>query len=362
MTMAPVIQSCFRLDRGQAGEFQLDVDLRLPGQGVSVLFGPSGSGKTTLLRCMAGLERVPGGVMRLSDRVWQDGNIFIPVHKRKVGYVFQEANLFPHLTARGNINYALRRSATTAEKDEFEKVISLLGLSRFMDRYPAALSGGEKQRVAIARALLIRPDLLLMDEPLAALDQGRKQEILPYLEHLREELSLPVVYVTHSLQELTRLANHVVVLEEGRVKTEGSFHSVLQDLSGLTGEPGEDVGTIIEGSVVEREPEWQLMTVAFPGGRLCVQDREGTEDVRLRVLARDVSIALGNQTDSSILNRLPAEIDKIETRPDEALAMVYLKAGETILLARLTRRSVAELGLAAGMKVWAQIKSVAVVQ
>ena len=363
MTASSMIQSSFRLDRGLAGNaFLLDVDLILPGQGITVLFGPSGSGKTTLLRCMAGLERVAGGVMHLGDQVWQEKDLFVPVHKRKIGYVFQEANLFPHLTAKDNIDYALSRSAAPAEKGEIEEIIELLGISSFLDRYPDELSGGEKQRVAIARALLIRPDLLLMDEPLAALDQARKQEILPYLEQLRDKFSLPVIYVTHSLQELTRLANHVVVLDEGRVMTEGPFHDVLQELSAMTGEAGEDVGTIIEGFVTERDREWNLMTVAFPGGKLSVLGREGTDNVRLRILARDVSIALSERDDSSILNRLPGVVASISDGADPALAMVHLEIGETMLAARLTRRSVAELGLSQGMHVWAQIKSVAIVQ
>ncbi|WP_417321186.1 molybdenum ABC transporter ATP-binding protein [Emcibacter sp.] len=366
MSAPPNLKAVFRLERSVGKtNFHLDVNLHIPGRGITVLFGPSGSGKTTLLRCMAGLEEVMEGRMTLNDQVWQGGDFFLPVHMRKVGYIFQESNLFTHLTAWKNIDYALRRADAPAEAEEIEKLLQLLGISHLMDRYPDELSGGEKQRIAIARALLIRPDLLLMDEPLAALDQVRKQEILPYLERLREELNLPVIYVTHSLEELTRLANHVVVMEDGKIKAQGNFPADLKELalaSAETSAPAESEAAVIEGKIAAREPEWNLMTVAFPGGELRVRERDGTDTIRLRVLARDVSIALSDQRDSSILNRLPAEIAEIADGSDPALAMVYLKVGETMLVARLTRRSVAELGLVPGMKVWAQIKSVAIVQ
>ena len=221
------IEARFRL---QLASFALDVSLDLPDKGVSVLFGPSGCGKTTVLRCAAGLSRADEGVMRIGDACWQDSETgrWLPTHRRPLGYVFQEPSLFPHLSVRGNLSFAGRRTSRGRQPDR--KLLALLGIEPLMDRMPAALSGGERQRVAIARALSTAPQLLLMDEPLAALDAARKSEILPYLERLHRELSIPVLYVTHALDEVARLADHLVLMADGRVRMAGPVGEVMASL------------------------------------------------------------------------------------------------------------------------------------
>lgn len=206
------IQARFRLDWPG---FRLDVDLTLPGRGVTALFGHSGSGKTTLLRCIAGLERSPQGFLSFKGEVWQDAATWLPTYRRPLGYVFQEASLFPHLTVMGNLRYGLRR-VTAGQRAHLEQAIELLGIAPLLKRRPDRLSGGERQRVGIARALAVNPRVLLMDEPLAALDHQRKQEILPYLERLHDTLAIPVLYVSHSPDEVARLADHLVVMEDGQ--------------------------------------------------------------------------------------------------------------------------------------------------
>ncbi len=358
------IRACFTLRyAAEKNGFSLDVDLDLSGRGVTGIFGPSGSGKTTLLRCIAGLQRATRGRLTVNGDVWQDASTFLPTHQRPLGYVFQESSLFPHLTAEENLRYAVKRAATPGHPLAFDRAVSLLGLDQMLSRYPHQLSGGERQRVAIARALLIGPRLLLMDEPLASLDRARKQEFLPYLERLRRELDIPVLYVSHAADEIARLSDHLVVLESGRVVADGPPNQVLTRLDG-TLPLGEDAGAIVEVTVVERDSDWHLARVAFPGGELWVPDSGDAlhQSVRLRILAKDVSLALVPHRDTSIVNVLAGTIDAIadDTRP--AMCLVRVRVGESVLLARVTRRSVAQLPLNVGQSVWVQIKSVAMVR
>lgn len=357
--MSVGIEARFRLDRGG---FVLDVDLTLPGRGVTALFGHSGSGKTTLLRCIAGLERVPDGRLKVAGEVWQDAGQFVPVHRRPLGYVFQEASLFPHLTARGNLAYGLKRVPAVARKVSLDQAVELLGIGGLLDRRPDQLSGGERQRVAIARALAVSPRLLLMDEPLAALDLARKQEILPYLERLHDELDIPVLYVSHAPDEVARLADHLVVMAGGRALASGPLGETLARLD-LPIKMGEDVGVVLEGRVAGLDPEWHLARVEFPGGALWVRDggHPVGHPVRVRILARDVSIARTPHPGTSILNCLPARVDALADDSHPALALVKLDLGGSPLLARLTRRSAHGLGLAPGQLVQAQIKAVALI-
>ena len=340
--------------------FTLDVDLDLPGRGVTALFGHSGSGKTTLLRCMAGLER---GVGRLTvnGETWQDAAQFVPTHRRPLGYVFQDARLFAHLDVAANLDYGRRRAGTAATIDR-TAIIDMLGLGPLLERLPERLSGGEQQRVAIARALLTAPRLLLMDEPLASLDQARKQDILPYLERLRDELDIPVLYVTHSAAEVTRLADHIVVMESGRTVAQGPLAETLARVD-LPINLGEDAGAVFAATVVERDAEWHLARVEFDGGELWVRDSGAAlgQRVRLRILARDVSIAASRHDDVSIINMLPATVTAHAGEDHPALVLVQLKVGGTALLARLTRRSAQRLDLAPGRQVWVQIKAVALI-
>jgi molybdate transport system ATP-binding protein len=340
--------------------FTLDASLDLPGRGVSALFGQSGCGKTTLLRCIAGLERGVGS-LEVNGESWQDGAHFVPTHRRALGYVFQDARLFAHLSVARNLDYGQRRADQGASVAR-APVIELLGLGHLLDRLPARLSGGEQQRVAIARALLTAPRLLLMDEPLASLDLARKQEILPYLERLHDELEIPVLYVSHAADEVARLADHIVVLDAGRVVAQGPLAETLARLD-LPIHLGEDAGVVFAATVVERDAEWHLARVEFDGGELWVRDSGVAlgQRVRLRILARDVSIAGSPHDDISIMNMLPATVAAHAGEDHPALLLLQLRVGATKLLARLTRRSAQRLDLAPGRQVWVQIKAVALI-
>jgi molybdate transport system ATP-binding protein len=355
--MTPISLAC-RIDRGA---FNLDVDLALPGRGVTALFGHSGSGKTTLLRVLAGLERVAGARVALGDEVWQDDarKVFVPTHQRGIGYVFQEASLFPHLSVRANLEFGRKRLKPAERRFDLMAVAELLGIERLLDASPATLSGGERQRAAIARTLLASPRLLLMDEPLAALDMRRKLEILPYLERLHDELALPVVYVSHAADEVARLADHLVVLEEGRVLASGPLAATLARLD-LAANFQDDAGVMIETTLQVHDADG-LSHLAFAGGVLLVGQRNaavGTR-VRCRIHARDVSLALERPRGSSITNILPARVDAVGPSGTPGQVLVRLLVGDTALLARITERSRRELAIAPGCAVWAQVKAVA---
>ncbi|MBD8541869.1 molybdenum ABC transporter ATP-binding protein [Oxalobacteraceae sp. CFBP 8761] len=355
--MKPISLAC-RIDRGT---FNLDVDLTLPGRGVTALFGHSGSGKTTLLRVLAGLERLAGARVALGDEVWQDDarKLFVPTHERGIGYVFQEASLFPHLSVRANLEFGRKRLKPAERRFDLLAVAELLGIERLLDASPATLSGGERQRAAIARTLLASPRLLLMDEPLAALDMRRKLEILPYLERLHGELALPVVYVSHAADEVARLADHLVVLEEGRVLASGPLAATLARLD-LAANFQDDAGVMLETTLQAHDADG-LSHLAFAGGVLLVGQRDvaiGTR-VRCRIHARDVSLALERPRGSSITNILPARVDAVGPSGAPGQVLVRLLVGETALLARITERSRRELAIAPGCAVWAQVKAVA---
>jgi molybdate transport system ATP-binding protein len=340
--------------------FELDVNLDLPGQGVTVFFGPSGCGKTTLLRCVAGLDRAAGRIVVKGD-TWQDDRTFMPTHKRPLGYVFQEANLFAHLTVMSNLKFGVKRLRQPELLLQLEQAIELLGIDHLLDRKPHKLSGGERQRVAIAQALAMNPEVLLMDEPLAALDSQRKQEIFPYLERLHDELQIPLFYVTHSVDELSRLADHLVVLEQGKAVASGAVGDVLSGLD-LPINQSEEAGVVLDVEVIGRDDECHLLEAEFSGGTLWARDMgyaTGTP-LRLRVLARDVSLTLQPQIDSSILNVLAGEVDDIADSEHAAIKLIRVKVGEVFLISRLSKRSVKTLKLTKGKSVWVQIKSVAI--
>ena len=356
------IQARFKLDWPGFG---LDVDLDLPARGVTALFGHSGSGKTTLLRCIAGLERAPQGRLTVNGAAWQDDAHWLPTHQRPLGYVFQEASLFPHLTVLGNLRYGIKRLAgaqPASQEADLAAAIELLGIRPLLERKPDRLSGGERQRVSMARALALRPRLLLMDEPLAALDVKRKQEILPYLERLHRALDIPVLYVSHAPDEVARLADHIVVLEAGRAVATGPLTETLARLD-LPIQLGEDVGVVLDAVVAERDTQWHLARVEFVGGSLWVRDGGQAigDPVRVRILARDVSIALQPLEGTSIQNCLPATVEQMSGDHHPALSLLRLRVGPSPLLARLTQRSAAALGLVPGKVVWVQIKAVALI-
>ncbi|WP_395685646.1 molybdenum ABC transporter ATP-binding protein [Caenimonas koreensis] len=347
-------------------EFTLDASLALAPRGITALFGASGSGKTTLLRCVAGLERPHDALVRIHDEVWQDdaAQVFKPAWQRPIGYVFQEASLFEHLDVRGNLDYASKRvPAGGNARVGIDEAVELLGIGALLNRRASELSGGERQRVAIARALASQPTLLLLDEPLAALDHARRQEILPWLERLRDELALPMLYVTHSADEVARLADTLVVLDQGKVLAAGPTAATLAN----TAVPitlGDDAAALLAGTVQERDTRWHLVRVGFDGGELWLPDAgvEPGRRARVRVLARDVSIAMHPAQSSSIQNAIACTVDSIAPAAHASQVMVRLRCGDsTVLLARITARAADALALAPGMAVCAQVKSAGLV-
>ena len=343
--------------------FSLQVDESLPATGVTSIFGPSGCGKTTWLRAIAGLERPSSGLCRFGDEVWQDGETFLPAHRRPVGYVFQDGALFPHMDVRANLEYGLPRHRPAARDGEappaFDEVVEMLRLAPLLSRRPASLSGGEAQRVAIGRALLGAPRLLLMDEPLSALDAEARRDILSLLEALRRRLSLPIVHVSHSRQEVARLADHLVLMERGKVRESGPLMKLWTRLDVARGH-GSAASSVVEATVAGHQEEWGLTLLDTPAGTFTIASpplAPGTR-VRLRIMARDVSLTLRRQEETSILNIFPARVEAIaESGPAQAL--VRLDASGLPLLASLTRKSAAALGLAPGRPVFAQVKAVA---
>lgn len=360
--MSAAIEAKFRLDYR---DFSLDVDLNLPGRGVTALFGHSGSGKTTCLRCFAGLERPAQARLQVNGETWQDSErgLFLPPHKRAIGYVFQDANLFEHLSVRRNLAYGMKRVATREHRVALEQACELLGIGHLLERMPRHLSGGERQRVGIARALLTSPRLLLMDEPLASLDVKRKTEILPYLERLHDELDIPILYVSHSPDEVARLADHLVLLEGGRALASGAVGETLARTD-LPTSMLEDAGVVIDGRVLGHDGVYGLLDLGLPGGneriRLAHAALPEGKVLRIKVQARDVSLSLERPEHSSILNRLPATVVERVATDNPAHLLVRLDVSGNPLLARITRFSADQLGLREGQVLWAQIKSVAV--
>ncbi|CAD5110166.1 molybdenum ABC transporter ATP-binding protein [Zestomonas carbonaria] len=355
------IEARFRLDYP---EFVLDVDLRLPGRGVTALFGPSGSGKTSLLRCIAGLERAGQGFLRVNGELWQDSasRLLLPTHKRALGYVFQEASLFEHLTVRRNLEYGYRRILAEQRRVGQEQAVELLGIGHLLERMPDRLSGGERQRVGIARALLTSPRLLLLDEPLAALDLKLKGEILPYLERLHDELDIPVLYVSHAPDEVARLADHLVLFELGSVLACGPIGETLARLD-LPTALTDDAGVVIEGRVAGHDSAYDLLSLELPGSRQVLRVAHKPlapgRPLRCKIQARDVSLSLQRQEHSSILNLLPATVIGETPAGSGAHVLVRLEVDGTPLLARITRYSRDHLGLHPGQQLWAQVKAVA---
>ncbi len=358
------IQASFR---GQIGKFSLDASFEAPAAGVTAIFGPSGCGKTSVARCLAGLQYLAGSFCALDGEIWQDQASFRKAHQRPVGYVFQEASLFAHLTVRGNLTYGAPRGAlasgTTAIA--FDEVIDLLGLAKLLGRSPQNLSGGERQRVAIGRALLSQPKLLLMDEPLSALDRLTKNEILPFLERLHERLSLPVIYISHDMAEIERLADHLILMQHGKVIAAGPLQALQSDPA-LPLAGAREAAISLDGEVEAYDNRYGLLTLRVSGGRLRVPAPPVAigRRQRLRIAASDVSVARAAPQASSILNVLPARIvSKSMLGHGEVIVVVALGAGGggAQLLARITLHSWDLLGLAEQMLVFAQVKGVSLV-
>ena len=363
MSEGEVIQAEFK---GTLGKFSLDAGFSAPAKGVIALFGPSGCGKTTVLRCISGLERLQDGLCVVGGAVWQDRDgAFLPTYKRPLGYVFQEASLFAHLSVRRNLMFGAPRGENEAGGGiiGFDEVVELLGIAALLDRAPGRLSGGERQRVAIGRALLSQPKLLLMDEPLSALDRATKDEILPFLERLRDRLSLPIVYITHAIAEVERLADQIVLMEKGRVLAAGPLEMLQSDPS-LPLAMGREAAVSLDGVIEAHDSRYGLLTLAVRGGRFLAPAPPAPIGGRrrIRVVAGDVSLARDPPGPSSILNILPARI--VAMKPVDSNAVVAVVAlgadgSGARLLSRLTRKSWDQLGLAEGVGVYAQVKAVA---
>ncbi len=342
--------------------FALDLDLDLPGRGVTALFGPSGCGKTSCLRAIAGLERRARGHVSIHGECWQDDaqGMFLPPYRRAIGYVFQDANLFAHLSVAQNVAFGMKRVAPALRHVSLEQAVELLGIGHLMQRRCDALSGGERQRVAMARALATSPRILLLDEPLAALDGARKAEVLPYLERLHTELDMAVLYVSHAIDEVARLADHLVLLEDGHVRAFGAVNEMLTRLD-LPLAHGDAAAAILEATVESHDASDHLSTLRFAGGVLLVPQAAGRigQRLQLRVQARDVSLTLQPPGHSSILNILGATVTALdEDGPGQV--MVGLDVGGCALLARITQRSSRALRLQQGQRVFAQIKGIAI--
>ncbi|WP_070989124.1 molybdenum ABC transporter ATP-binding protein [Halofilum ochraceum] len=342
-------------------DFRLAIAHDFELRGITALFGPSGGGKTTLLRAIAGHERRAAGRIAHDGEVWQEGRHWTPPHRRGVGYVAQNPQLFPHLSVAGNLRYAARRAPAGADGTGFDEVVEQLDLQPLLARRPDVLSGGERQRVALGRALLTRPRLLLMDEPLAGLDIQRKTRLLPYIARLPAAFGIPIIYVTHAVDEVIRLGDRMVALREGGVFAAGGVTELLErlDLAAATGRF--EAGTVLSGEVVSHDEPFQMTRVSL-GEQVLDMPRApmavGTE-VRLRVRARDVALATVRPTGISIRNILNGRISEIVEEPDTAFAEVLVDLGDQRLRARLTRAAVADLGLEEGGAVWALIKAVA---
>ncbi|PWS37055.1 molybdenum ABC transporter ATP-binding protein [Falsiroseomonas bella] len=339
--------------------FALDVAFAAPESGVTALFGPSGCGKTTVLSAVAGLLRPDEGRIVVAGTTLLDTRekLFLPPERRRCGVVFQDARLFPHLSVATNLRYGLRRAPRAADGPCFEDVVALLGIGHLLDRRPGRLSGGERQRVALGRALLARPRLLLMDEPLAALDAPRRGEVLPFLARLRDAARIPILYVTHALEEVDALADHLVLLEHGRVLAAGP----VEDLTARTDLPlaaRRDAGVLLPCTVLGSESG--LTRLGFPGGVLLASLEGGPPGtrVRVRLRARDISVAIEEPRGISTQNILHAVLAEILPAGDGPEEFLRLAVGETMLLARVTRDSVARLGLRPGLALWALVKAV----
>ncbi len=330
------------------GTFTLNTCGKIPVAGVTALFGRSGCGKTSLLRCIAGLERAGEAYLSLAGECWHDSKrgFYLPPHKRDIGYVFQEGLLFPHLKVSGNLRFGFKRTPVEQRHGNFDQVVKLLDIIPLLDRYPAQLSGGEKQRVAIGRALLNHPRLLLMDEPMAALDRGHKKEILPYLERLHAESNIPIIYVSHDLDEVARIADHLLLIEHGEVLAAGPLSEMLARVD-LPIARNEEAGALFDTRILEHDETYHLTRVGFAGNELTV----GWIDL-------PVSLTLDPPGPTSILNVLPVTVIEMAAH-GRGRMIVKLDLGDVPLLARITQKSQANLDLKPGMQIYAQIKSVA---
>ena len=346
----------------ERASFELNIQTRLPAKGIHGILGASGSGKTTLLRCLAGLESHAIGRIDIGEKCWLDSQrkIFVPTWQREVGYVFQEASLFPHLNVLGNLKFGVTRVKTTAAQSALNEAIDLLGLEHLLKRHTAELSGGERQRVAIARALATRPKLLLLDEPLTAVDQNKKNEIYPWIEKLKSELNIPILFVSHSIEEIARLTQHLLILEKGQVLCLGPTIDLMSSLE-TPFDFGDQTSVLIMGQVHDIETQWNLAKISFEQHHLWVENRNFSlhQMIQIRILAKDVSLSLYQPQDSSIQNTLACTITGVQQNLNAHQSLVQMECGSSKLLAKITKKAFASLNLTVGTPLWAQVKTVA---
>ena len=358
--MTDLLEAKFRM---RYPEFNLDVEMNLPAGGVTVVFGPSGSGKTTLLRCLSGLERAPSGFMKFADQVWQNESkgVFIPIQQRKVGLIFQESRLFPHLSIQENLLFGYQRTRPVERNLHLDEVVQVLGLAALLKRYPDKLSGGERQRVAIGRALLTSPKLLLMDEPLASLDMQRKAEIIPFIKRIEDEFKTPIIYVTHSVNEVLQLVDTMVILQSGKVANWGPVEEVFSDVRLREVLGDEQLGAVLETSISEHDEEFGLTRLDFMGQTLNVpkQNIAVGQNLRVHIHSKDVSLSTASPAGvTSVLNILQAKVKKVGILEPKGYSVdIELDAGRPIL-ATITRKSLANLNLKPGQSVFAHIKAI----
>jgi len=342
----------------QREDFSVDASFEIPAKGVLGIFGHSGSGKTTLLRCVAGLEKQVKGSIEVNGQVWLDENVDLSSQQRNIGYIFQESRLFPHLTVEKNLAYGAVRNRENSDAVDRQHLLELLNIGHLLKRYPFQLSGGEKQRVAIGRALLKNPQMLLLDEPLASLDYKRKQEILPFFDRLHDELKIPMLYVSHSLEEVSRLCDHMLVMDHGRVQFNGGIHDALVSADSPLA-TADNAAAVLEGVVSRQEKDFQLSTVHTSNGTAlhvqCVFPLG--QQVRVRVQANDISITKTAASDSSILNIIEGQILKV-VEDQQVSVLLQINLNGDILLARISRKSFESLKLKTHQTVFLQIKSI----
>ena len=340
--------------------FNFDIDLQLPASGITVVFGPSGSGKTTLLRCLAGLEKT--GKMEIAGQVWQDENLFIPLSQRAIGIVFQESRLFPHLKVRENLLYGYKRTPLNSRRLHLDEIVGVLSLENLLERKIDKLSGGEKQKVALGRALLTSPKLLLMDEPLAALDTQRKKEVIPFIRKVKKELSIPIIYVTHSINELLQLVDTMVILKDGKVIDYGPVGKVFSKISLSNTIDEEHLGAVLDTTVLKHETEFGITLLDFKGQELSVpfQDISPGQGLRVHIHSKDVSLATQPPEGlTSTLNILKTKVKRIVEKAGYSVD-IELDAGQP-LLATITRKSLFNLSLSEGQSIYASIKAIKMV-
>lgn len=344
-------------------DFTLKVDEDVSLDGITALFGPSGGGKSTVLRILAGLEHRAKGRVSFEGNAWADSSngTFVAPYRRPVGLVFQDGRLFPHLTVAGNLQFAEKRSLAERSAIRFDRVVEALDLSALLGRKPANLSGGEKQRVALGRTILSQPELLLLDEPLSALDVRRKGELLPFIEMVPDVFDIPAIFVSHALDEVTRLADQAIILVDGQVAQKGVLPDIFQqmDTQGFTG--NFEAGAVVEARVTAHDEEFHLTELDLEGAQLqmpMVSSLTPGDEVRLRIRARDVSLSLKKPSDISVRNCLPVVVEAVRAEEDTAFAEVLVRVGQQAIRARITRRSAVELKLGGGTKVFALIKGV----